>query len=87
MIIIFIFKWILKVPSPFGIRSIASQEDEGDFLEKTSPARRGNSLCSDSIMIYGRTLIYVPFISGESDPESTALITRICRKLPFHSGT
>jgi hypothetical protein len=27
--VLFIFKWILKVPSLFGIRSTASQQDEG----------------------------------------------------------
>ena len=36
MIVLFIFKWILKIPSPSGMRSTTSQGDEGIFI-RTSP--------------------------------------------------
>ncbi|WDE15599.1 hypothetical protein KMZ14_12845 [Acinetobacter schindleri] len=35
----FIFKWILKAPSPSGMRSITSQEEKGDFLDITFSLR------------------------------------------------
>jgi len=35
----FIFKWILKAPSPSGMRSITSQEEERNFLDITFSLR------------------------------------------------